>query len=567
MAFDASEPPSGPPSSSPERRISVHPAGQPALAFQHAPVGLAMVDGSGLLREANPRFCDLAGLSLRAMRGRRVVDLLPVAEALAAAGAEEGEPAWHALELDEPTGEPRELLIAVQAVDAGNTRLLTLVAVDEFMAAMSGQDALTGLASAWLFQDRLIHAMERADRLDQGLALLLIELDGHTALAGEIGPAVARELECQVARRIERTFRSEDSVARLGPGRWGVVIEHPVSPLSLQTAAQRFQEAMDAPFDAAGQPLLLTTSIGIARYPEDGEGDEELMERAGEALSRAGMAGPGRHDFFDAGLRRRLEERVTFQRQLLEALLSPGKHFHIVYQPQVNPADGRCQGLEALVRWRHPRRGLLHPRDFLPEAAELGQLIRLDRWVLERVILQHRQWREEGSMLATLGVSVNLDTAMLEQSVFDSRPLDHFLRQQAENLAWLSLEIDGAGLAAMGEAHAHLLKRLGQLGITLVADELGCKPLDLLQLAGLPVSRAKVSRRLVSGIGRRASADRTLAALGPCLAALGMRTVVVGIETDAQLEAAREQGFALLQGNLFAPPLEVAELKTWYATQ
>ncbi|PXX96475.1 EAL domain-containing protein [Halomonas sp. LBP4] len=560
------EPPSGPPSFSPGRRVTAHPAGQSALAFERAPVGLAVVDGRGLLQAANSRFCALAGLPLRAARGRPVAELLPVAEALAADEADDVVPTWHSLGRDAPAGVSRELLVAVQPVDEGNSRLLTLVALDEVMAAVPGQHALTGLASAWLFRDRLIHAMERADRLDQGLALLLIELDDHQTLPGRVGPAVARELERQVARRLERTFRSEDSVALLGRARWGVLIEHPVSVLGLQTTAQRFLEAMDAPFDAAGRPLLLTTSIGIARYPEDGESEEELMKRAQEALSRAGKAGHGRHDFVDARLRRRLEEQEAVRRQLQEALLSPSKHFHIVYQPQVDSIDGTCRGLEALVRWQHPRCGLLDPRDFLPEVAEMGQLIRLDRWVLERVILQHRQWQEEGSALATLGMSVNLDAAMLEQSVFDSRPLDHFLRQQAEDLAWLSLEIEGAGLAARGKAHAHLLKRLEQLGVALVADELGCDPLDLLQLSALPVTRAKVSRRLVSGVGRGPNADRALAALAPCLAALGLRTVVVGVETHAQLEAVRGLGFALVQGNLFSPPLGVAELAAWHAT-
>lgn len=558
MAVDASGPPSGPSSPPPGSRVAAHPMGQSALAFERAPVGLAVVDGRGLLQIANLRFCALTGRSLKSMRGRPIAELLPVAEALADEAS-----AWHTLELDDPSGVARELRVIVQPLDDGKSRLLTLAALDEAMAG----DALTGLASAWLFQDRLVHAMERADRLDQGLALLLIALDGHEALPGRVGPAVARGLERQVSRRIEQTFRGEDSVARLGWARWGVLIEHPVSPQSLQVAAQRFLEAMDAPFDAADRPLLLTTSIGIARYPEDGEDDEELMARAAEALSRAGKAGPGRHDFFDVRLRRHLEEQEAFRRQLLEALLAPGKHFHIVYQPQVDPLGVTCQGLEALVRWQHPRRGLLHPRDFLPEAAAMGQLIRLDRWVLERVILQHRQWREEGSTLASLGVSVNLDVAMLEQSVFDSRPLDHFLRQQAEDLSWLSLEIEGAGLMARGEAHAHLLKRLGSLGVQLVADELGCAPLDLFQLSALPVSRAKVSRRLVSGLGRRPNADRTLAALASCLAALGVQAVGVGVETRAQLEVVRGLDFASMQGNLFSPPLGVAELATWHAAQ
>ncbi|HSP57067.1 MAG TPA: GGDEF domain-containing phosphodiesterase, partial [Halomonas sp.] len=387
--------------------------------------------------------------------------------------------------------------------------------------------------------------------------------DDHPALSQRVGRQAAWKIMRQVARRIGQTFRGEDSVARLGAARWGVLIEHPVSPQSLQVAALRCQEVMDAPFEAAGRPLLLTTSIGIARYPEDGENDEEVMACAERALGLATRSGPGGYDFFDTRLRPGLEAEQDFRRELQEALLAPSQHFHVVYQPVVEPRSGQWQTLEALVRWEHPRRGLLYPRDFLPDAAAMGQLIRLDRWVLERVILQHRQWHEDGSLLATKGVSVNLAATMLDQRVFDGRPLDQFLRAQGQDLSWLSLEFEVSALIARGPAHRHLLERLKQLSITLVVDDVGTQPIDLVQLAMLPFHRAKVGRGLVAGIGKQRHVEQTLAALRECLAALEIEATLVGVETSHQRDMALAMGYDLMQGNLFSLPLAEGELSDW----
>ncbi|MFO7647892.1 EAL domain-containing protein [Halomonas campaniensis] len=559
MASDAPGPPLPPSSGKGWRAVSAHPARQATLAFERAPVGLATVDGDGRLQAVNPRFCELVGLTADALRGRLASELLPVGEALVSA-AKEGLPAsWYQLSLDVEQGAAGDLLLAVGRGDDATMRLLTLVRRDE-LPGTPEQDALTGSTSQGLFQDRLRHAMERADRLDQGLALLLVQLDPFRSPAKG---AVETELVRQVARRIRQTFRQEDTVAWFGKARWGVLIEHPVTPESLQTAALRFQEAMDAPFHLAGRMQLLTTSIGIARYPDDAEDDIALMEQSEAALRRAIRSGPGHHEFFEPRLRRRLEERAVFLSQLQEALLSPGQHFHLVYQPQVDLASGRCLGLEALVRWQHPRLGLLYPRDILPMASELDQVIRLDRWVVERVILQHRQWHEAGSPLAGLGLSVNLDPSMLEQSVFDGRPLDHYLRQQATALDWLSLEIKASGLELMGEVHVHLLKRLRQLGVSLVADDIGTDPVSLPRLASLPLSRAKLSRELVSALGRRALSERVLAAMTAGLKALGLEAVAVGVETEAQRASVGALDIALAQGNVISPPLGTGELAAW----
>lgn len=564
MAVDSSDPPKETASSGSANAPATHPAVWAAMAFEFAPVGLAVVDEHGCFEVANRRFCQLCGLAADSLRGSQVCDHLPIRALLDAEVDDVPPMEWLELQRDDGAC---PLLMTVSSLPHPEGRLLTLLTRDEEPTVMAGQDALTGLANAWLFRDRLYHAVERADRHDHQLALMVIELDDVAALRKRLGQATTWSLLHQVSRRIEHTFRGEDSLARLEQARWGVLIEHPVAPETLQAAALRFQEAMDAPFDAGSRPQLLTTSIGIALYPEDSDHHEDLLELAEAALAHARKSGPGNHGFHDTRLRRRIEERESFRLQLHEALLAPSQHFRVVYQPQLDPTTLVCRGLEALIRWRHPRRGLLHPRDFLPVAAELGQLIRLDRWVLEQVIKLHQQWGEMDGNLARLGVSVNLDAQTLEQDVFDGRPLDHFLRQQGVALDWLVLEVEGQGLLRIGESHGHLLKRLVQLDVSLAVDELGIAPLDLYQLATLPVTHAKISRELVSRLGRKPPADLALEALSRSLETLGLVTTVVGVETEAQLEAVRLRGFEGFQGNLVAQPMEAEAILAWFASR
>jgi len=563
MAVDELDPSSVPvpvPGVQPEG-IATHPQRQAAIAFEQASVGLATVDGAGRVRIANPRFCELVGLSSDMLRGRQLAELLPMTGALALSSEDAGEVTWYALQRDLADDGPSDLLLAVSRGEAAETRLLTLVRRED-MPSTPEQDALTGATSPGLFQDRLCHAMDRAERLDQPLALLKIQLDAPPVASGGVSPSPDAGLVFQVTRRIQRTFRQEDTVAWLGQFRWGVLVEHPVTPEGLQTLALRCQEAMDAPFHVAGRSQLLTTSMGIARYPDDAEHEAELMEKADAALHRAG---PGGYEFAEPRLRHRLEARSDLLLQLQEALLAPGQHFQLHYQPQLDLASGRCVGLEALVRWQHPRLGLLYPRDILPMAAELDQLIRLDRWVMEQVIEQHGTWQAAGSPLARLRLSVNLDASMLEQAVFDGRPLDRYLREQDVALEWLNLEISAQGLMLMGDTHKHLLKRVCRLGVALTADDIGPAAVSFPCLAALPLSRAKLNRELVEAFGRRGPSPRTRCPVTAGLQALALETVAVGVQTENEYAAVRAQGITAAQGHYLSPPLRAAELAAWLA--
>lgn len=573
MSDDGAGPPPQPPSGSGAKDASIldrHPALLSRLVLEHAPMALVALDVHGNVLWANPSFLELLGARKGGLIGKpltdimRMVSWLPVPyESDAELATQRWQRIWLASEGIESSRMVLMSEMAPRSAPCGVARMLAFV---DLQAGQAGEfppfsDPQTGLASQWVFEDRLRHAIERADRHDQCLAVLLVRLDRADDVRQIYGEAIMQALLPQISRRLTGTLRSEDSITYLGSDRWGVLIEHPVSPESLQAAALRCLEAMEAPFRLGRPPLLLTLTIGIALYPDDGSSPEQLMANAGQALDHAR---PASHTFFDRSIKRMLSKRMALRHSLQEALLSPGRHFDVVYQPQVDLESGCCEGVEALVRWRHPKRGVLQPDAFLPMVAEMAQMIRLDRWVIEQVIAQHQQWQSAGGPLAGLRISVNLDASLLEQTVFDGRPLDRFLRQASGELSWLSLEIDGQVLSDQAEAHSLLLRRLSRMGVRLVVDNLGSAPVDLIRLAMLPVSQGKVGRELVHGLADSSPfARQALSALSQCLKALQLESVMVGVETAEQLTAARRKGVDQVQGNLVCAPMAASELAEW----
>ncbi|MBB3182884.1 diguanylate cyclase (GGDEF)-like protein [Halomonas fontilapidosi] len=573
MSDDGAGLPPHPPSGNGEvdnSALTYHPAVLARLAVEHAPMALVVLDAQGRVLWANPGFLELVGAAEEVLVNKpltdkvRMVSWLPIPNQR---NAESVSQQWQRIWLaSEGIESPKIVLMAEVSPESAPAGVARMLAFVDLRAGQAGElpptaDPHTGLASQWVFEDRMRHAMDRADRHDQCLAVLLIRLDRAEDVRQVYGEPVMQTLLPQISRRLMGTLRTEDSVAYLGDDHWGVLIEHPVSPESLQAAALRCLEAMEAPFKQGRPPLLLTLSIGIAMYPDDGNSTEQLMANAGQALSRAS---PASHVFHDRSIKRMLSQRMALRSCLQEALLFPDRHFVVVYQPQVDLASGCCVGVEALVRWRHPQRGVLQPVDFLPLVAEMAQMVRLDRWVIEQVIAQHQRWQSEGALSADLRISINLDASLLEPSAFDGRPLDRFLRGMADDLGWLSLEVDGWVLSEQVEGHSLLLRRLARMGVQLVADKLGGGHLDLVRLAMLPIARGKIERELVHGLtDSSAFARQALGALSQCLTALQIDSIVVGVETAEQLKVAQQKGVDQVQGNLLGSPMAACELAVW----
>jgi len=539
-----------------------HPAALATLAFDNAEAGLAIIDGGGRLLAVNSFFRDLAAVPPdQALPDIEIGRLMPIGSALSLSlsPSRPGQGEWHEVYLSDAEGNEGELLLSVTALDGDGSRLLTLVPRGLISGGAPARDALTGLGSPGLFRDRLEHALARAERHERPLAILLVELDRPPRRA-ELARWERWQLLEQVTRRLRRVLREEDSLARLGEGRWGVIIEHPLTPQSLHAVALRLEEAMDAPFEEGAGSALMTLSIGIARFPEDAADGAELMVEAALALGQSRRLGPGTHAFRERGLRKHIEARETFLGQLQEALLSPTGHFQLVFQPQCDAETGRWLGLEALVRWPRPRHGMTYPGELLPAVTELGDQVRLDRWVLGQVIALRAAWQASGLGLDSLPLSVNLMAETLEQEVFDGCPLDHFLKRYPQPLTGLCLELPAAVLDGLGENRRHLLKRLQRMGVTLVADGLGTAPVSLVALPALGVSGAKLAPAMMAEMDQSRLVRQGARGLIAGLHELGLATVAVGVETAEQFERVKRLGVAGVQGHYLCPPLAADEL-------
>ncbi|MFO8044945.1 MAG: phosphodiesterase [Halomonas sp.] len=561
MASDENKPPTQRLQDGHASPVARHPVALAGLAFENARVGLAIIDVAGRLRAANACFRALLGLSPDAVLDDLCIGkLMPIGSALSLLPSELKQSEWHEVYLYDAAANEGDLLLSVTALEADACQLLTLVPRSLVVHGVFTRDALTRLGSPSLFEDRLDNALTRAERHEQPLAIFLVELDPSPRRAALVRWQRWRLLE-QVTLRLQRVLRKEDGLARLGEGRWGVIIEHPLTPRSLQTVALRLTEAMDAPFKSEFADGLMTLSIGIARFPEDAEDVTGLMAEGSQALAQARRHGPGSYAFRDSGLRRDLEARGAFLMQLHEALLSPSRHFHLRFQPQCDAVTGRWLGIEALVRWTPPRHGTIYPSQLLPAIEELGEMVRLDRWVLDQVIQQRAAWQASGVALASLPLSVNLMAETLEQDVFDGCPLDHFLQRYSRALEGICLEFPASAIEGLVDHHRHLLKRLQRMGIGLVMDGLGAAPVSLVNLPALGLAGAKLAPVMMAEMEHGQLVRQGVRGLLAGLHALGIPTIAVGVETAEQLARVKRLGVESIQGYVFCPPLTAGELE------
>lgn len=550
-----------------------HPAVRwPMLAASGTAAGIVLLDERYRVLWANAGFCALSGWSLDEVSGHVGTELVR-RQALQPSWftAESRAGAWQRVQVgDGATGGMRGVLMSETRLPSrrdGASILWTFIDPrDEAPHSSSGtahrfHDPLDGMASVWLFEDRLQHALERADRLDQRVGLLLSRLDDREALRARFGEAGFDALQQQVGRRLVQTLRGEDSLTRLGQGHWGILVEQPVSPEGLQMVALRCQEAMEAPFRVEHEVPLLTLSFGIAIYPQDGDMIERLLESAEAALLRAV---PATHTFFDPSLRAVLARRLAFREFVQDALLQPTQYFRIVYQPRLAPHDGRCRDVEAQLRLLHPEWGELLPSEFLPVVAEMGQAVWLDRWTIDHLAAQRTAWQEKGGELATLGLSLDVDAATLDQSVTDHRPLDVALRALSTDVSWLSLELEERAFIDQAAEHAHLFRRLSALGVRLAVSHAGQGAVDIMRLAGLPVSRVTFGPSVAAALRRHDTpAARGLEALARGLETLQLEGVVTGISTETQWEVAGCLVAGLVQGDGVCEALEAEALEAW----
>jgi len=424
-------------------------------------------------------------------------------------------------------------------------------------------DPLTDLANRALFHDRLEHALALLDRHGGHLAVLLLDLDAFKTVNDTLGHQVGDQLLAMVAERLRSAVRPSDTVARLGGDEFVVLVEDATGPADAVAATQRLLRALAAPIPLANRDIQVHASVGIAiAGPAAQPGD--LVRDADVAMYQAKAEGGSSYRVFDPSMRAVVVDRADLEADLRHAL--DRDQLRLRYQPIVELGSGRVTGLEALLRWQHPTRGLLAPGSFIPLAEETGLLVPIGAWVLHHACQQTRDWQATIPGCQQLGISVNLSAIQLAQP--------HLAAQVAQTLATtgleprhLTLELTESLLVADVDTTIITLAELDRLGVRLAIDDFGTGYSSLAYLRRLPVDILKIDKSFVDEVATSPDAAALTHAIINLATTFGLATVAEGIEQPDQLQRLRDLGCQLGQGYYFAKPLDDQQLTALLQTQ
>ena len=434
------------------------------------------------------------------------------------------------------------------------------VRLEEQLTRQAFHDGLTGLANRALFRDRLEQALARSERSSGILALLLVDLDGFKQVNDSLGHDAGDQLLQAVAERFAAEIRPSDTLARLGGDEFAVLVDGGHESHAIAVAG-RLLNSLAEPVWIAGHELSVGASIGIALHPGGAGRSEELLRHADVAMYAAKEAGRGRFELFHYDMARELGELLGLEHKLRLGLQRD--EFTLHYQPEVDLENGDIVGVEALVRWNSPRRGLVPPDRFIPIAETTGLILGLGEFVLREACDQTAQWRADGLLPERFVTWVNLSGKQLSAGGI-SRTVKAALDDSGLPAACLGLEVTETALVqegASGDRARSELQLLHEEGVRIAIDDFGTGFSSLGQLRRFPVDMIKVDRSFVQGVENEAKDAAITANLVTLAHALGVLAIAEGIESSGQLASLRGLGCDLAQGYLFARPLPAAQVR------
>ncbi len=419
-------------------------------------------------------------------------------------------------------------------------------------------DMLTGLPNRVLFLDRLEQALSAAERRDRSTAVLFLDLDHFKHINDTLGHDAGDRLLQQIAYRLRDSLRPEDTIARIGGDEFNVLLPLVTGPDDATQVAARLLEALRPPVMVNGHDLYIGGSIGISLFPQDGGDPHTLLKHADIALYQAKGAGRGVYRLYAHTMNDAAVERLTMEKHLRRAIEQ--KEFVLLFQPKVEIATGAVIGIEALLRWQHPERGLLAPEAFLSRAEESGLIVPIDEWALREAARQAVFWGANDG--PRFPVSVNLSGRQFRRPGIDAL-ISETLAETGLDAHLLALEIKEAALMEAGESAGETLQALKRLGVGLSVDDFGTGNFSLPRLRRFPLDILSIDRACVENVHTQATDRAVVRALIELGHALGLRVVAEGVETQAQLDALRGLGCDAAQGHLIAPPMSADALSAY----
>lgn len=413
---------------------------------------------------------------------------------------------------------------------------------------MAETDGLTGLPNREKFREELQIALDRVNRNGQHVGVLLLDLDHFKLINDTLGHPLGDALLVEVANRLQKCIRSGDVVARLGGDEFAIITTILQNDYEIDTLAQRIKTALAVPHKLEGQKVETGVSIGITVYPTDSSNTDELLRNADVALYKAKGAGRDRYRLFDHKMNAEVTSRRLIERDLRLALEKD--QLELYYQPKIDITNGHIIGVEALLRWQHPDRGIISPVEFVPIAEACRLIVPIGEWVLNRACHQAQEWRNQG--LPTISVAVNVSAIQFKHQNLVSM-IKKALKEFRLDPGFLELEITES--VAMETKSADQFKKLKQLGIKMSIDDFGTGFSSLSQLTTFPVNRLKIDRSFVTRIESNPDRRAVCSAIINMAKGLNLKVIAEGVETIKELEVLTELGCDEMQGYLCAPAL------------
>ena len=432
---------------------------------------------------------------------------------------------------------------------------------EDALREMAHHDALTDLPNRTLFQVRLVEALDYARRINRMVAIHLLDLDRFKDINDTLGHLSGDILLQQVSERLTNCLRKSDTVARLGGDEFAIIQTNLLYHKDIAVLAERMNKTLAAPFEIDGESVYTGTSIGTTIFPDDGTEGETLLKNADLALYRAKQEGRNTYQLYDPQMNAEIQARKALEQDLRQALEHDG--FFLNYQPQLELSSGRIVGIEALVRWRHPERGMVPPAEFIPVAEQSGLISRLTEGVLRDACKQAKAWQDAG--LPRLRISVNLSPSDFKRKDIVLMVSD-ILEECRLDPEWLELEItEGMVMSGAGTVVA-TLDELHALGVELAIDDFGTGFSSMSYLKQFPVDRLKIDQTFVRDLltnKEDASITNVIINLGH---SLGLKVVAEGVESEEQLAFLRERNCDEAQGYCISRPLSADAFAAFIST-
>ena len=425
-------------------------------------------------------------------------------------------------------------------------------ATEDRMAYMAQFDALTGLPNRSLYLDRLEHTLVGALRDKRPVAVLFVDIDHFKSVNDTLGHSAGDALLVKIAERLRAATRSGDTIGRLSGDEFAISLAHLAREDHAGIVARKVVNGLAAPFAIDGHSVYVSASIGVSVYPSDGTEPDVLLKNADTAMYRAKQGGRNAYQFYLPDMQIRASERLRLETELRGAL--DRDEFVLHYQPKINLLDGSLSGLEALLRWQSPERGLVSPGEFIPVLEEAGLILGVGEWVIASVCTQVNRWQRDG--LAVQPVAVNVSARQFREQHFE-KIIDGSLTASGIEPQLLELELTESILMSDSESAVETLRKIKARGIRLALDDFGTGYSSLSYLKRFPLDSLKIDRSFIGDVTTNSDDASIVLAIINLARSLELDVTAEGVETRDQLQFLRRHGCDEAQGYLLARPMPV----------